>query len=313
MQGRVDYLNPAFTRVYGWTPDECLGRRMDRFVPADAWETVRQGLDRLMLGHRLAPVDTRRYTKDGRQIEVSISGAVYRDREGGLIGCVTIHRDISELRRLEKEVMDIGDQERQNIGHDLHDDLAPHLIGIEGLCAVMARKLTGRFAPEAELAGNIKQLIQEAIAKTRRLARGLCPVYLVDHGLEASLKELAANTAAVFNIACRFRCDIVAPVRDNVTATHVFRIAQEALHNAVRHGRARRIEMTLTREADQVRLTVADDGSGMPAEPNGGGMGLRIMGFRARIIGGILEIGANPDRGCRVVLTLPGPEEVHPT
>ena len=307
MQGRVDYLNPAFTQVYGWTPDECLGQRLDRFVPADTWETVRQGLSRLMQGQRLTPVETRRYTKDGRQIEVSISGAVYRNREDHLIGCVTIHRDISELRRLEKEVMDIGDQERQNIGHDLHDDLAPHLIGIEGLCAVLSRKLGALSAPETDLANNIKHLIQEAITKTRRLARGLCPVYLVDHGLEASLNELAANTGAVFGIQCRFRCDAEAPVRDNVTATHVFRIAQEALHNAVRHGRARSIEMALTRAEGSVRLTVADDGSGMPAEVDGSGMGLRIMGFRARIIGATLEIDAGAAGGCRVVLTLPCP------
>ena len=305
MDGRVDYLNPAFTRVYGWTTDECLGRRMDHFVPVDTWEETRQGLRRLLQGQPLSRVDTRRYTKNGRQLEVSISGAVYRDREGRLLGSVTMHRDISELRRLEKQVMDVSDQERQNIGQDLHDDLAPHLIGIEGLCTVLAKKLTGLAAAEAHLAGEITRLIKEAINKTRRLARGLCPVYLVDHGLESSLRELALNTATVFGIDCRFHCSAEVPVRDNVRATHVFRIAQEAVHNAVRHGRARRVDITLTRKEGVVRLVIGDDGCGMPPDPDGSGMGLRIMGFRARIIRATLEIDNTDGGGCRLALTLP--------
>jgi len=305
VEGRVAYLNPAFTRVYGWTPEECLGRRMDHFVPAETHEETRQGLKRLLSGQPLNSVETRRFTKRGNLIEVSISGAVYRDREGRLLGSVTIHRDISELRRLEKQVMDIGDRERQNIGQDLHDDLGPHLIGIEGLCTVLQKKVE-QGAPDAPvLSAQITGLIKEAIGKTRRLARGLCPVYLVDHGLEYSLRELAASTSTVFGIDCRFDCRTEVPIRDNVIATHIFRIVQEAVQNAVRHGKATRVTISLYRDEGLVRLVVCDNGAGMQETVSSKGMGLRIMGFRAKMIRATLDFGEVDGGGCRVTLTLP--------
>jgi PAS domain S-box-containing protein len=304
-EGRVAYLNPAFTRVYGWTPDECLGRRMDHFVPAETHEQTRQNLDRLASGLPLTSMETRRFTKRGNLIEVSISSAVYRDREGRLLGSVTIHRDISELRRLEKQVMDIGDRERQNIGQDLHDDLGPHLIGIEGLCTVLQKKVAQHSPDAPVLSAQITGLIKEAIGKTRRLARGLCPVYLVDHGLEYSLRELAASTSAVFGIDCRFDCLAEVPIRDNVMATHVFRIVQEAVQNAVRHGKATRVTISLCRDEGLVRLVVLDNGIGMKEARSSEGMGLRIMGFRAKIIRAALDFGQVEGGGCRVTLTLP--------
>lgn len=304
-EGRVAYLNPAFTRVYGWTPEECLGRRMDHFVPAETHAETRQGLDPLLRGQPLTSVETRRFTKRGNLIEVSISGAAYRDREGRLLGSVTIHRDISELRRLEKQVMDIGDRERQNIGQDLHDDLGPHLIGIEGLCTVLQKKLEQRSPDAPALSAQITGLIKEAIGKTRRLARGLCPVYLVDHGLEYSLRELAASTSAVFGIDCRFDCRTEVPIRDNVIATHIFRIVQEAVQNAVRHGKATHVTISLCRDEGLVRLAVRDNGLGLHEARSSEGMGLRIMGFRAKMIRATLDFGEVAGGGCRVALTLP--------
>jgi PAS domain S-box-containing protein len=304
-EGRVAYLNPAFTRVYGWTPDECLGRRMDHFVPAETHEQTRQNLDRLASGLPLTSMETRRFTKRGNLIEVSISSAVYRDREGRLLGSVTIHRDISELRRLEKQVMDIGDRERQNIGQDLHDDLGPHLIGIEGLCTVLQKKVEQRSPDAPALSARITGLIKEAIGKTRRLARGLCPVYLVDHGLEYSLRELAASTSAVFGIDCRFDCRTEVPIRDNVVATHIFRIIQEAVQNAARHGKATRVTISLCRDEGLVRLAVCDNGTGLSETTGSEGMGLRIMGFRAKMIRATLDFGQVEGGGCRVTLTLP--------
>jgi PAS domain S-box-containing protein len=304
-EGRAAYLNPAFTRVYGWTPDECLGRRMDHFVPAETHEQTRRNLDRLASGLPLTSMETRRFTKRGNLIEVSISSAVYRDREGRLLGSVTIHRDISELRRLEKQVMDIGDRERQNIGQDLHDDLRPHLIGIEGLCTVLQKKVEQRSPDAPVLSARITGLIKEAIGKTRRLARGLCPVYLVDHGLEYSLRDLAASTSAVFGIDCRFDCRTEVPIRDNVVATHIFRIVQEAVQNAARHGKATRVTISLCRDEELVRLAVCDNGTGLSETTGSEGMGLRIMGFRAKTIRAALDFGQVEGGGCRVTLTLP--------
>jgi PAS domain S-box-containing protein len=306
MEGRVTYMNPAFTKVFGWTLDECLGKKMDHFVPPDHWEETLRGLDTITSGRMLSTVDTRRLTKSGARIDVSVRGAVYRDRQGDLAGSVIIHRDVTDLKRLEKEILDIGDRERQKIGQDLHDDLAPHLIGIEGLGKVLTAKLAERTLPEADLAGKVTALIKEAITKTRRLARGLCPVYLVDHGLESSLRELAMQTESVFGIRCLFICNAPVLVRDNIVATHLYHMVQEAVHNAIRHGKADRIRIDLRVSGGRTSLTVLDNGSGIPDDVRPGGMGLRIMGFRAKMIDAALDIRRRAEGGTRVHVTLSG-------
>ena len=306
MEGRVTYLNREFANVFGWTLEDCIGNKMDRFVPAENWEETRRGLRTIEAGRSLASVDTCRYTKDGELIDVSIRGAVYKDRDGEPSGSVIIHRDVTDLKRLEREVMDIGDRERQKIGQDLHDDLCPHLIGIQGLGKVLKNRLTEKQSGETELVDKITQLLKDAVAKSRRLARGLCPVYLVDHGLEASLRELAMNTESMFGITCNFQCEAPVPVSDNIVATHVFHIAQEAVHNAIRHGKADIIDIVLRSAEGATAFTVADNGRGMPEVIETDGMGLRIMGFRAKMIDAMLDIRDNAGGGTVVHLVLGG-------
>lgn len=304
MEGRVTYLNPAFTEVFGWSADECMGRKLDHFVPTANWDETRKGLNTITSGKPLSSVETRRLTKSGRIIDVGTRGAVFRDPEGRQVGSVIIHRDVSDLKQLEKQVMDIGDRERQKIGQDLHDDLCPHLIGVEGLGKVLVRKLSQKAPDEAHLAEKVTGLVKDAIIKTRRLARGLCPVYLVDRGLESSLRELAANTESVFGVACRFICKVPARIHDNIAATHLFHIVQEAVHNAVRHGQATAITITLDSEKDRMQLSVKDDGRGIPADLITDGMGLRIMGFRANMIHAVLDVWAPEDGGTVVRVAL---------
>jgi signal transduction histidine kinase len=173
------------------------------------------------------------------------------------------------------------------------------------LCTVLQKKVAQHSPDAPALSAQITGLIKEAIGKTRRLARGLCPVYLVDHGLEYSLRELAASTSVVFGIDCRFDCRAEVPIRDNVVATHIFRIVQEAVQNAVRHGKANCITISLCRDEGLVRLGVLDNGIGMQEARSSEGMGLRIMGFRAKIIRATLDFGEVEGGGCRVTLTLP--------
>ncbi len=306
MQGRVTYFNREFTNVFGWTLDACAGKKLDHFVPAENWEETRRGLRTITAGRALTSVDTRRYTQVGDLIDVSIRGAVYKDRQGRPSGSVIIHRDVSDLKRLEREVLDIGDRERQRIGQDLHDDLCPHLIGILGLVTVLHTRLCESQSGEAELASKITRLLKDAATKSRRLARGLCPVYLVDHGLESSLQEFALGTEAMFGITCHFRCAAPVAVLDNIVATHIFHIAQEAVHNAVRHGEADTISLVLESDAEATRVTIMDNGRGMPREIETAGMGLRIMGFRAKMIDALLDIRDNPEGGTVVKLVLGG-------
>lgn len=306
MEGRVTYFNPAFQQVFGWTLEECLGRKMDHFVPPETWPETRRGLAIIAAGRQLPSVETRRRTKSGRIVDVSVRGAVYRDRDGRPAGSVIIHRDITDVKRLEKELIDIGDRERQKIGRDLHDDLCPHLIGIEGLGKVLKSRLASRTPDEARLAAQITDLIKAAIGKTRHLAQGLSPANLVDHDLPTALRGLALKTAQIFEVDCDYEGLAELSPGDPTTATHLFYIAQEAVHNAVRHARPERIRIRLTREGESLRLEVEDDGRGLPEEPGGDGMGLRLMAFRARMIGAALEIKGAPGAGTRVALTLEG-------
>lgn len=304
MEGRVTYINRAFTDVFGWTSEACLGRKMDHFVPPENWKETRQGLRAIAAGEGLSSVETRRYTKSGEVLDVSIRGAVYRDRNGAPAGSVIIHRDVTDLKRLEKEVMDIGDMERQRIGQDLHDDLCPHLIGIEGLTKVLKARIESALPAEARMAAQIAALIKEATLKTRQLARGLCPVFLVDSGLESSLRELAMKTRSIFGVNCRFEADASVRFRDSIVATHLYRIAQEAVHNAVRHSDADEIVIRISGFGDRVSLRIEDDGVGMPESPSNRGMGLRIMGFRAKMIDGVLDIRSEAGKGTQVWVDL---------
>lgn len=307
MDGLVTYLNPAFTRVFGWDQSECLGRKMDHFVPPDTWKETRKGLATIAAGKTLPSVETRRLTKDGQLVDVSVRGAVYRDLDGKLAGSVIIHRDVSELKRLQKQLMDIGDQERQKIGQDLHDDLCPHLIGIEGLSKVLHGRLR-RECPEAGAAATlceqITDLIKDAIVKTRGMARGLCPVYLVDHGLEYSLQELAMKTESYFGVHCRFSAGSDVIIHDNKTATHLFYIVQEAVNNAIRHGKARNIVIQLLETNGCILLSIDDDGCGMAQDHKSDGMGLRIMGFRAKMINATLDVRSGRGEGTLVQVVL---------
>ncbi|MFW6333013.1 MAG: cache domain-containing protein [Thermodesulfobacteriota bacterium] len=303
MKGYVTYLNPAFSSVFGWTAEECLGRRMN-FVPEENWPETRKWLQIIAAGRKLPNVETRRYTKSGRIIDVGLSGAAYYDSSGRPAGSVIIHRDNTDLKRLEKEVLEVGDREQQKIGQDLHDDLCPHLIGIEGLLKVMRNRLRSADESAVKLLDQITELVREAIGKSRQLSRGLCPVHLVERGLETALGELAAKCTGIFDISCNFQCDHSVPVADSFISTHLFRITQEAVNNAVIHGQPTRIDVCLDVDPEWVHLTVEDNGSGIPEGVGHEGLGLRIMNFRAKLIGGVLSIDSGQGKGARVSLAL---------
>ncbi len=210
------------------------------------------------------------------------------------------------LKQLEKEILEISDRERQRIGQDLHDGLCQHLAGIELMSQVLEQKLAAKSKAEAARAGEIAAHVREAISQTRLLARGLSPVTLESEGLMSALHELAANTETMFGVQCRFRCDQPVVVTDPAAATHFYRIAQEAVSNAIKHGKASRVLVEMKSAGAGVVLTVNDNGGGFPKVlPKTKGMGLRIMQYRAGMIGGSLAIETGAGGGTRVVCSTP--------
>lgn len=304
IDGKATYLNPAFTKVFGWTQEDCLGKRTDFYVPEENWPETYEMVEKIRSGETFSGIETQRYTKERELIQVSISGAAYRTSGDQLSGNVTILRDVTEAKRLEKEIIEIGDKERQSIGQDLHDDLCPHLIGIESKCKAMEIKLAEKNHEEARRASMIKRFISEAIEKTRRLSRGLCPVHLVAHGLDSSLRELAMNVEQLTGVRCTFHVEETISIHDNIIATHLFQIAQESVNNAVKHSDAQTIFITLLRRGDKILLTISDDGKGFSQKQESRGMGLRIMRFRANIIGAKILIKNRGESGTIVQVSI---------
>ncbi|MGD9733332.1 MAG: cache domain-containing protein [Desulfamplus sp.] len=292
MNGEVSYLNPAFTRVFGYTFEESVGRTIDNFVPAEDWQETMNAIKMILKGEPVSITETKRRSKSGRLIDVSIRGSVYRDKYGQPLGSVVTHRDISEVKFLEKSIMETGERERQKIGNDLHDDLCPHLIGIEGLTKVLKRKVQHYSYDACNLSDKITELIKEAISKTRRLARGLCPAYF-DYGLESSLRELVNNIELLYQVKCTLECPDTVDIRNPMMVINLYHIVGEAIQNAIRHGKADKIVVSLNTEDENLNLSVSDNGIGMDRKIETKGMGIRIMNYRAKLVGASFSIKSN--------------------
>jgi signal transduction histidine kinase len=208
---------------------------------------------------------------------------------------------MAERERLERELLEISEREQRRIGHDLHDSLCQHLTGTALAGQVLEEKLTARNMPEAADASKVIELIEEGIALSRKLAKGLHPIEMEADGLMQALEELAATSTELFKVSCRFECDSPVLIRDAAVSGHLYRIAQEALGNAVKHGKARNIVVCLETLDNGISLRVKDDGIGLPVlPPKSAGMGLRIMAHRAGMIGATFNAGRD-DSGGTVV------------
>jgi len=309
MEGKVTYFNPAFESVFGWRLEECLGRRMDHFVPEENWPETTVMINTIKNGGILPATETQRYTKSGDIRSVSISGAAFRDHNQNPAGSVIILRDVTENKRLTNLLMDIGDNIRQTIGQDLHDDLCPHLIGIGGLASALKATIGDENGKSVFLADKIIELIDEATAKARGLARGLCPVHLVSYGLQSALGEIADHTRMTANIRCTFKGDESLTFTNNTLATHLYYIVQEAVNNAVKHAAATAINISLTRKDGYIHLRITDNGRGIGERQGGMGIGMQLMKYRVLAIGAFLEITSAEDAGTTIHVVMKTPED----
>jgi PAS domain S-box-containing protein len=214
--------------------------------------------------------------------------------------------DITERKDLEETILEISAREQRRIAQDLHDGLGQHLTGIAFMSKVLEEKLLDKSLPEAVEAAKIVKMVNQAIDNTRELARGLHPVAAEPLGLMSALKKLVNEIAELFHIGCSFRCEKPIAIRDGNLATHLYRIAQEAVNNAIRHGKSKNIVIRLYAKNGAGTLSIEDDGQGFPEGPaNSPGVGLNIMNYRADIVGGSLKVQPNPERGITVTCMFP--------
>ena len=223
------------------------------------------------------------------------------DSEQGA-GATFFGRDLSERRRLERQLLKASDAEQQRIGADLHDGLGQQLTGLACLAAALRDRLRAKLPDEASMADLVARLSNEATEQSRALARGLSPVQLEVHGLASALEDLAFQSQRLHNIECVFTLRGTTPEMDHLAAIHLYRITQEAIHNAVRHGAAQRIRVALISRPSRHRLLILDDGQGFDARSEGmrSGRGLCLMRYRANMLGGTLHVRSCLGFGTRV-------------
>jgi PAS domain S-box-containing protein len=217
--------------------------------------------------------------------------------------------DITERVRLERQILEIGDRVQANFGYEIHDGLCQMLVSAAFDANAFRQRLAATAPGEDPIFERFCRLLDEAITEGRRLSRGLFPVKLSDDGLTSALRDLVKSLGRHAGLRTRF-IEVGGPVliTDKAAAIHLFRIAQEAMNNAIKHARARRLAVRLALAKKSITLTVTDDGTGISPETRSrSGLGLHIMEYRARALGGTLQIRARPGGGTEVFCRLPQP------
>jgi PAS domain S-box-containing protein len=300
LNGRITSINKTGEQLLQRPRHEIIDKRLVDFVAEEQRAAAEQWLNLVVKSPEIPPVEWDFMTGTGQRVRLEI-GARMIEQEGKKVEVEGIARDITERKRLEKEILEISNREQRRIGHDLHDGVCQLLAGVAYRVDILADQLQEKHLAEFSEAERVGSLINEAITQTRGVARGLFPVQLEENGLIWALEDLATNAGNIFRIKCDLSFAKPFPTVANDAALHLYYIVQEAVLNAAKHGNATQINIALSCQGDRFVLTIQDDGSGF--ESSGGnstGMGIRIMRYRARVIGATLDLKSQPGQGTQV-------------
>jgi signal transduction histidine kinase len=237
---------------------------------------------------------------------VAIGGTAIKNRRDSM---EALMENMRRLRELERDLVAASEREQQRIGADLHDGLCQYLAGVTCAAGSLRDDLAERYQPEADTAAELHELMKDAVVQARNIARGIAPVHMDEAGLTSALEDMVATVARLHDIECNFIPEGEILIQNREFAINLYRIAQEAAANAVRHGHATAILVRLERSEKHVTLSVEDDGIGIgPTEPTSRGMGLRSMRYRASVLNGTIEIAPLAKGGTRVCCQAPLPE-----
>lgn len=303
--GTIIFGNPRAEQTFGYGPRELVGKKIeDLMAPAARNRHVhyrtayqKQPTTRAMGAGR----DLYGLRKDGVEIPVEI-GLTPVDSDHGRFTLASIV-DITERKRLEKEVLEATENERRHIGRDLHDSLGQKLLGVGFLIKALQQELATQGLPQAAEAERIVTLINDALTQSRRLAKGLYTLELESNDLASAVNHLVDDVRSTSGVACEFHGSGPFIVSDKAIAMHVFRIVQEALNNAVKHSQGRKVDVSF---ASHGVITISDDGVGIPETAlEAEGMGLKVMRYRANMVGASLDIQRGAEGGTVVSCILP--------
>lgn len=310
-EGKLLLLNPVAERMLdmrGARPATLL-ELQDVYLP-DLLRTHAAGQHPLTRALRGESVDAAELCLSragkGEDLWLLINGRPLLNAAGARTGAVIILSDITARRNLERQLAETSDREQRRLGQDLHDGLCQHLVSIGFATQILADKLQQQSLPEADESAKIVRLLNEAISQARNVARGLYLVQLDIGGLASALEELAAQVQSLHHLSCTFEDKTAVPITETFAANDLFRIAQEAVNNAVKHANAKHINIRLTADDECVEVAVEDDGVGFAFAYNKTrGMGVHIMNYRARMIGATCTIETPRGGGTIVKCSTP--------
>lgn len=305
---KVINVNDSFLKITGYSLFELIGRELKSVRFFRNRSEGKKLLEKVSKKKQQDPLEFKFFNSAGEK-RTGVMSAEIVDVWGEQCLLVAME-DMTEQRLLERQVLNVSERERQKIAMELHDDLCPHLIGIEVMIKMLRQRLDAAAHAEAPNADKLRTLVLESIDKTRQLSKGLFPVNLSESGFETSLEELLGHVRKVFSISCKMTSKLSQPFKDNTLAVHLYYIVHEAIHNAVKHAHAKEIEISLTEQDEVIRLSIKDNGDGIRDTVSDPGMGMKIMKYRAARIGASLEIADQPDGGTLVVLELEKEEEI---
>ncbi|NIT59907.1 MAG: PAS domain S-box protein [Aliifodinibius sp.] len=308
-EGRILDFNHSASRMFGYSEEELIDENVNILIP-EPQNTTENYVKRYFEtegkhanGYRREMVGQR---KDGSTfpVELSVSEVEW---EGNKLFTGVIN-DISERRRLEREILRISEEERRNLGQDLHDGLGQMLTGIHLISKNLAQKLESKGIPDSDKVQEISDLVKEADEYAKALAHGMVNVDFKEEGLEAALEQLTKQIEKLFDVNCSVHNKGRISLSNNMQGMHLYRIAQESISNAVKHGKANNITIDLKKENGSLQLSVKDDGIGFTEsqkKKKKPGMGINIMRYRASILSGRIEIFETEDKQTKVVCTIP--------
>lgn len=303
--GTIVNWNIGAERLFGYTAKEIVGQPILQLVPPERACEIEQDQERLA-GDRLeVDYNTVRLHKDGTPIDVSITKSQILQPQGAKEFLV-ITRDIRRQKQLEMQMAELADAERQRLGRELHDTLGQECTAI-GMFAATLKKQLGESSKHREVIDRLEHSADRAKRQLRLLTKGLFPVDLDAAGLQVALEDLAEETSSAHELDCHFECRVPIQVRDNFVGTQTYLVIREAVHNAVKHAKAKRIVVCVEESTEGLRFSVLDDGLGMKnavGEP--AGIGLHIMQHRCSLIGAQLRFDSAKDGGTMVRIFLPG-------
>ena len=279
-------------------PAENIGHRVAEVYRE--FPTIAEGVNRALAGEEFSSV-----LELGSSV-LECHYAPSRDEAGSTTGFLSVATNVTERVRLERQLLEISDREQGRIGQDIHDGLCQQLVSIAFDANSLEKSLTSQAHPESKFARRMAMLLDEAISESRRVSRGLYPVRLESEGLVSALKDLARSTSERFGLRCICQADLPDLICDVTTATHLYRIAQEAVNNAIKHSAAHSVVIHLAGFDGLIELAIQDDGKGIVLPPRRtSGMGLHIMDYRARSIGGTLRVQPGDGGGTTVICRVP--------